>query len=153
MLFVQSYYGGMLFLSVFEFGSAGKSNRTKRNHFCRDCREFAVFILLIAAFKVRRLRVIAYLVIFAPFISAACARKFPPPWASWMLVFAAVLYGMCCAMEGCKAKTGFSFTCFDFGGLLGLLREFLFFGKTDRSDQSRREWILSGNETEKSERT
>ena len=68
---------------------------------------FAVFILLIAAFKVRRLRVIAYLVIFAPFISAACARKFPPPWASWMLVFAAVLYGTCCAMEGCKAKQVF----------------------------------------------
>ena len=51
--------------------------------------------------------VIAYLVIFAPFISAACARKFPPPWASWMLVFAAVLYGTCCAMEGCKAKQVF----------------------------------------------
>lgn len=95
------------FLSVFDLEALANQIGRKEIIFAEIAVSFAVFILLIAAFKVRRLRVIAYLVIFAPFISAACARKFPPPWASWMLVFAAVLYGTCCAMEGCKAKQVF----------------------------------------------
>lgn len=95
------------FLSVFDLEALANQIGRKEIIFAEIAVSFAVFILLIAAFKVRRLRVIAYLVIFAPFISDACARKFPPPWASWMLVFAAVLYGTCCAMEGCKAKQVF----------------------------------------------
>lgn len=74
------------FLSVFDLEALANQIGRKEIIFAEIAVSFAVFILLIAAFKVRRLRVIAYLVIFAPFISAACARKFPPPWASWMLV-------------------------------------------------------------------
>ena len=73
------------FLSVFDLEALANQIGRKEIIFFVAV-SFMVFILLIAAFKVRRLRVIAYLVIFAPFISAACARKFPPPWASWMLV-------------------------------------------------------------------
>ena len=57
------------FLSVFDLEALANQIGRKEIIFAEIAVSFAVFILLIAAFKVRRLRVIAYLVIFAPFIS------------------------------------------------------------------------------------
>ena len=57
------------FLSVFDLEALANQIGRKEIIFAEIAVSFAVFILLIAAFKVRRIgSVIAYLVIFAPFI-------------------------------------------------------------------------------------
>lgn len=95
------------FLSVFDLETIADQMGQKEVVFAAVMVSITALILLMTAFKVRRLRVIAYVVIFAPFIAAAFARKFPPPGASWLLVFAAVLYGTCCAMEESEPRTIF----------------------------------------------
>ena len=93
------------FWSVFDLETMADRSGQKEVVLAAVIVSAAVLILLTASFRVRRLRLIAYFVIFAPFIAAACARKFPPPGAAWLLVFAAVLYGTCCAMEESEPGT------------------------------------------------
>ncbi len=90
--------------SVFDLKAAAHQTGMKETVFAAVAGSGLVLLLLIGAFRVRRLRMVAYLVLLLPFIAAACARKFPPARAAWLLLLAMVLYGTCCAVEEAGAK-------------------------------------------------
>ena len=95
------------FLSVFDLEALAKSNRTKRNHFCRDCREFCGIYFVDCGIQSKEAARNCLFGYFCTVYICCMRAKISAAMGVVDVGFAAVLYGTCCAMEGCKAKQVF----------------------------------------------